>query len=270
MLIKGISAISVIAALVSFILTGRLYFIPIIFIACLLTLLLVWALSCVICTMFVDKDKPCKNNNPLFRFYANCIIDTVLQVLRVKLHVSGTEMLPAEKFLFVGNHRSSMDPIIEMGILRKYNTGFIAKRELFAIPVIGRIMHKCFCLSLNRGQPRDEVNTVIQAINIIRSNEATIGIYPEGTRNQGSGILPFKNGAFKIAQKAQCPIVVGYIRNSEQIMKNGPLKRTDVYLDIIGILSAEFAAKSSTAEIGEAIRNMFEKHIDNDLNGGQE
>lgn len=270
MLIKGISVISAIAALAAYVFAYRLYFVPLTFIACFLILLLAWALSCVICTMFVDKDKPCKKNNPLFRFYANCIIDTVLQVLRVKLHVSGTEMLPDEKFLFVGNHRSSMDPIIEMGILRKYNTGFIANRELFEIPVIGRIMHKNFCLSLNRGQPRDEVNTVIQAINIIRSNEATIGIYPEGTRNQGSGILPLKNGAFKIAQKARCPIVVGYIRNSEQIIKNGPLKRTDVYLDIIGMLSAELAAKSSTSEIGEAVKNMFEKCINNNLNGGQE
>lgn len=62
MLIKGISVISAIAALAAYVFAYRLYFVPLTFIACFLILLLAWALSCVICTMFVDKDKPCKKN----------------------------------------------------------------------------------------------------------------------------------------------------------------------------------------------------------------
>ncbi|MGN1116156.1 MAG: lysophospholipid acyltransferase family protein [Candidatus Ornithomonoglobus sp.] len=259
MLFKGIAVISAAAAVLSLVIMRRLYLVPVIFALCFAALFLLWALSCAVCALFVNKEKPCKAHSPLFRFYANCIIDSLMQLMRIKLHVSGEDILPREKFLFVGNHRSSMDPIIEMGVMRKYNIGFVAKRELFEIPVIGKIMHKCFCLSLNRGRTRDEVNTILQAIDIIRSQTASVGIYPEGTRNRGEGLLPFKSGAFKIAQKAECPIVVGFIRNSDRITKNAPFKRTDVYLEFAGVLSAGYIAQKGTAEISEAARSMLKK-----------
>lgn len=46
-------------------------------------------------------------------------------------------------------------------------------------------------------------------------------------------------------------------------MKNAPFKRTDVYLDFIGVLSTDYTKKSSTAEICEAVRAMLETNADN-------
>lgn len=262
MLIKGISLISVVATAILY-LNGAVenaIYIPVTFVIGFVLLFMLWAISCVICTFFIDKNKSCDRHSPIFRFYSNCIIDTLMQILRVKLHVSGTEILPKEKFLFVGNHRSSMDPILQMGVLRKYNIGFIAKQELFRIPAIGKLMHKCFCLSLNRGDPREDVKAIISAAELIKNQTAAIGIYPEGTRNKGEGLLPFKNGAFKIAQKAKCPIVVAKITNSEQIMKNAPFKKTNVHIDFIGVLDADFVAENSTVIIGDKVKAMLESN----------
>ena len=78
--------------------------------------------------------------------------------------------------------------------------------------------------------------------------------------------MPFMNGAFKIARKAQCPIVVAVIRNPEFIAKNAPFKKTDVYLDFIGVLDKDFVSQHTTAQIGDTvfamISNELHKQID--------
>lgn len=221
---------------------------------------LLFLLPCAIGALFVDKAKPCTKPSPFFRFYANRVIEIIMAVLRVKLHISGMENLPQEKFLMVGNHRSGMDPVIQMWVLRKYNVGFVAKKELFNIPFVGNIIHKCFCLSLDRGNPKEDVKAIIKAAEIIKTQTASIGIYPEGTRNEGEELLPFKNGAFKIAQKAQCPIVVALIKNSELIMKK-PFKRKDVYVEFIEIVPKDFVAQNSTTIIGEKVRSIMESKL---------
>ena len=53
--------------------------------------------------------------------------------MRIKLHVTGKEIIPDRNFLLVGNHRSAFDPILEMGCLSKHNLGFVAKKELYTL-----------------------------------------------------------------------------------------------------------------------------------------
>lgn len=222
---------------------------------------LIWAVSCVVCTVLVDLEKPARKRSRIYRWYANSIIALLKQVLRIRLHVTGLEQLPAEQFLLVGNHRSGLDPILEMGVFRHRHMGFVAKQELFKIPVIGKIMHKCFCLSLDRGDAREGMRTIMQGAELIKWQTASLGIYPEGTRNSGNSLLPFKNGAFKIAQKAGCPIVVAVIRNSELVLKRVPFQYTDVYIDIVGIIDGKAAMKTRTNQLSCQVRGMMEQGL---------
>lgn len=236
---------------------GKVYMIPVFFVISYIGCFLLWALSCFVCTRFINMKKEYHANSLLFRNYTNCIIDSLIKITRIKLHVSGTECLPDEKFLLAGNHKSAWDPLLTMGVLRGYNMGFVAKKEIFRIPIICRLMHRCFCLCLNRNDIRQQVKTINRAAEIIQSQEASIGIYPEGTRNRSKELMPFMNGAFKIAKKAECPIVIAVIRNPELISKNSPFKRTDVYLDFIGVLDKDFIKQHTTVQIGETIFNMM-------------
>ena len=126
--------------------------IPIVYAAAYIVFFLLWAISCFICTRFVNMKKDYSADSMLFRSYTNCIVDSLAQLMRIKLHVSGTEILPEEKFLLAGNHKSAMDPLLTMGVLRGYHMGFIAKKAIFRIPIICRLMHRCFCLSSGQGQ----------------------------------------------------------------------------------------------------------------------
>lgn len=261
MFFLGISVISALAAAVTYIISNLVISIPIASAASFIGLIFLWAAVGAIASLFVDTRNECKKSEWIFRFYAFCIIDIVTHLLRIRLHVSGSEILPGRNFLLVGNHRSAIDPILEMGVLRKYNLGFVAKKELFEIPVIGKIMHKRFCLSLDRENPRSKLQTIINAINVIKSGTASIGIYPEGTRNTGRRLLPFKDGAFKIAQKTGCPIVVATIRNSDLVRKNAPFRKTDVYLDFVGVLDSEYVKQHKCGQISDVVKGMMEKAL---------
>lgn len=239
----------------------ELWAIPIAFIVMALILLLIAVVSCFIYTRFIDLNKEYDKQSKINRFYVDCVIDTVMQFLRIKMHITGQEIMPKENYLFVGNHRGAMDPLVTMGVLRRYNMAFVAKKELFKIPIISRLMHRCFCLSLNRGDVKDSAKTILRAGQIIKDDLASMGIYPEGTRSQAEEMLPFMHGAFKVAKKAECPIVVGTIANTENIMKNAPFKRTHVDLDFIGVIDKEFVKEHNTVEISNAAREMMEKHF---------
>lgn len=265
MLFLGIVIISAAAAILLFIfdlISGIGMIVA--FCICFAVMLVLWALTCVIFSAFVDKSKPCMKHSRIFRFYANCIIDSVVQLMRIRLHVTGLEKLPEEKFLLVGNHKSSMDPILEMGVLRRYNVGFVAKKQLFAMPIIGKIMHKCHCVSLDRENPRKNVKTILNVIDIIKSGEASIGIYPEGRRNNGAGLLPFKPGAFKIAQKAGCPVVVAVIRNSELVKKNAPFRKTDVYVDFINVIGQTQVSGSTIEQMSAMVYNDMRNFLNHE------
>ncbi|MCM1060303.1 MAG: 1-acyl-sn-glycerol-3-phosphate acyltransferase [Eubacterium sp.] len=263
MLFFVITAISCIITVLFYVtgLTHNLFIVLPIFIACFVSVLLIWLLPCVICSMFVDLKKPCVKHSSFFRFYADSIISFIRSLFGIRVIVRGTELIPLEKFLLVSNHRSQMDPILELGVFSDYRIGLIAKQELFKAPIVSKIIHKCFCLPLDRSSSRRAAATIAQAADLIRTQTASIGIYPEGTCNIKPDLLPFRSGAFKIAQKAECPIVVAVIRDSELAAKCVPFKKIKVFVDIVGVIGADEVSQCKTSQLSDCVRRMMEKAL---------
>lgn len=71
-------------------------------------------------------------------------------------------------------------------------------------------------------------------------------------------LLPFHNGVFKIAQKAETPIVLLCVTGTEKISKRTPFRRTDVYLDVLEVFSAQGIQETKTEMIGTAVRRLIE------------
>ena len=67
---------------------------------------------------------------------------------------------------------------------------------------------------------------------------------------------------FRIAQKAGAPIAVMAIRGTEQIHKNVLRRRTDVYLNIAGIIPAERVAEMQARDIGAEVELMLRRSLD--------
>jgi 1-acyl-sn-glycerol-3-phosphate acyltransferase len=143
---------------------------------------------------------------------------------------------------------------------------FVSKPENFKVPFFGNMIRKCCFLPIDRENPRNAVKTVDKAANLIKADEVSVGIYPEGTRNKSYvGLLPFHNSVFKIAHKANnAPIVIVGVSGTEKIHKNTPWKRTHVYLEVMRTLSTEEVQAMRTNEIGkiteENLMEFLQKH----------
>ena len=235
-------------------------------IAILLSILAVCLLYIIflgICTMLVNPKKEYEHYSTFYHIVLKSVAFLMVHLLRIKVHVTGLEKIPADaKPLFVCNHRSNFDPIVTWHILNKWKLAFVSKPSNFKIPFLGRIVRKVCFLPIDRENPRNAIVTINKAAALIRNNEASVGIYPEGTRSKQCVLLPFHNGVFKIAQKADAPIVVMTVVGTEKIHKRTPFRRTHVYLDILDVISAENAKANKTEVIGTTVRELMENNIE--------
>ena len=70
-------------------------------------------------------------------------------------------------------------------------------------------------------------------------------------------MLTFRQGAFKIATKAEAPLVITTVDNTNKVKKNAPWKRTEITLRICEVIPAEEVAASSTAQLSERARKVM-------------
>lgn len=220
--------------------------------------LLLALLVCIaIISIFIDVTKPQRRRDTFFQWLTGYVMGLVTVLSRIRLHVSGLEKIPEGRWLLVCNHRSNYDPIVAGWVLRRRGIAFISKPENLKIPVVGPVIHKACYLSIDREDDRAAIRTIQESADLICRNVVSFGIFPEGTRSHSEEMLPFRNGAFKIAQKAHVPIVVAAIRGTEKVKDNFPWRATDVYFEICEVIGAEEAAAMKTTEIGEKVRTCI-------------
>jgi 1-acyl-sn-glycerol-3-phosphate acyltransferase len=137
----------------------------------------------------------------------------------VKLTVIGEENVPKDKsVLYVGNHRSFFDIILTYPRVPR-PTGYISKKEVKKVPILGIWMIFLDCLFLDRSDIRKGLEMVLNAIDKVK-NGISIFIYPEGTRNKTDDpLIDFHKGSFKIAQKSGCPIIPVVVNHTDDILE---------------------------------------------------
>jgi len=228
-----------------------------------LALLLLYVLLLGVCCLFVAPEKEYDKNSPFYRFLLDSATSAAMRLLRIRVYVSGIEKIPKDtKVLFVSNHRSNFDPIVTWYALKKWKIAFVSKPSNFKIPFFGRIIRKCCFMSIDRENPRNAIVTINKAAKLLKKQEVSIGIYPEGTRSKNCELLPFHNGVFKIAQKAETPIVVLCVTGTEKTSKRTPFRRSDVYLDVLEAFSGASIKETKTEMIGTAVRRLMEINIE--------
>jgi len=147
---------------------------------------------------------------PSYKFFrAAYRVVRVAVGLLYRFEARGKENIPEGAAMVCSNHSSSLDPILlafALGI--DCFTHFIAKIELYRIPVMAFVMRKLGTISVNRGMM--DVATIKQTLEYFKNNEK-VAIFPEGTRTSETEYVAAKNGAVKIAERAKVPLVPVYI-----------------------------------------------------------
>ena len=232
------------------------------FLICWAVLFILFGIICVIISLPVNINKEYAGTSRFYTTLFGLMLEFAGFLSGAKVIVNGRDKIPRkERFLFVSNHRSNYDPIIQCGEMKLQPMAFISKRANFRIPFIRRYMVRCRYIPLERKNMRNGAESVMKAARMISSGQSCIGVYPEGTRNTDGNLLDFHNGCFKIALWAKCPIVVSVIRGTENIRKNFPLRRTKVIMDIIDVIPYNRIEHMKTGEISELVRNMMEEHL---------
>ncbi len=214
-----------------------IWLIPVFFLGFLLVFHAVFWIYLLVITVPVNMNKPQEKYSKFYYFHLNVGYRYLCRMARCRIHVSGLEKVPVDRrFLLVSNHRSRFDNMFQAYILGSNHIAYISKPENFKIPLARKLMKKSGYLAIDRTNPKNAVGTIVKAIDYIQSGEISVGIFPEGTRSKDGKMGEMHAGSFKIATKAQCPIVVVTLRGTENIHKNAPWIPTDVYMDVLDVI----------------------------------
>jgi len=142
---------------------------------------------------------------------------TGVQIVGVKVQTVGLEKIdPARTYIFMSNHISNLDPPITLPLIPR-RTSVMVKKELFKVPILGRIMNIGSLVPVDRGNRdaglaavRDAVKAIEQGLNMT--------IYVEGKRSFDGKLLHFKKGPFYLAQECNVPVVPITISGTEAVM----------------------------------------------------
>ncbi|MFQ5951914.1 MAG: lysophospholipid acyltransferase family protein [Candidatus Omnitrophota bacterium] len=195
-------------------------------------------------------------------YYISRAIFTILMKVLMRVRIYGEENLPKPPFIITSNHASLMDPPLVGLACRKYPVDFMAKRELFDIPIIGSWTRRVRCISTDRG--RNSIRGIKEAIRRLKRGHV-IGVFPEGTRSVTGELQEAKLGTGFLIIKAGVPVVPVYVYGSaEGFPKGKGLKLGTRIGAIIGrpILPDDFSIKAGFGKKDyEAVSNMVMNRI---------
>ncbi|MBR2639530.1 MAG: 1-acyl-sn-glycerol-3-phosphate acyltransferase [Oscillospiraceae bacterium] len=215
---------------------------------------------CTLLSFFVDINRPLKKQSRYFYHLLSQVAYLLMRILRIKIHFSGKEYMPEDsKFLFVCNHLAWIDPGVALIYFKKHHLSFISKKETFSYPVANKFLYKTACLAIDRENDREALKTINKAAEYIQNGVCSIGIYPEGWVSKSGELLEFRHGAFRIAKKAGCPIIVAHLSGTDYALKKPFWKKCDVYFEIKGVVPVEYIREHKTAEISELAREIMIK-----------
>lgn len=143
--------------------------------------------------------------------------EKVVRAAKMDLEVRGRELVPpGEAFVVMANHQSFYDiPAVILAVPGPMT--FVAKAELFRVPVFGRAMETAGIVRVDRKDRAQSVASLHSAVTQLRSGRH-IYIAPEGTRSPTGMLNPFKSGGFRMALEAGARILPVSIDGTRHVL----------------------------------------------------
>jgi len=183
-----------------------------------------WTISATIvlatlCILVSFVDRTGNTVHGIVRVWAR----SILWVSGISVKVNGLSNIdPNQSYIFMSNHQSNFDiPVLLGGMM--FQTRWLAKAELFKVPIFGRAMRRAGFISINRSDRESAFQSLRKAADIIRAGTSVL-IFPEGTRSEDGKIRAFKKGGFVLAVDASVPVVPIVIRGTFQVMPKQRLR----------------------------------------------
>lgn len=144
---------------------------------------------------------------------------SVLDAAGVRSAVYGLERIPEGHVVFVCNHQSHYDALVFLAHVRKH-TRWVAKRELFRIPIFGGAMRRVGNIPVERSGSQKDRSRLSEAVQAVRER-VSVMFFAEGTRSPDGQLRPFKKGAAMLAIQAGVPVVPVAVSGTRLILPKG-------------------------------------------------
>jgi len=185
----------------------------------------------------------------------------ILFIAGTNMIIRGEENVPKDTaVLYVANHRSFFDILVTY-IRVPRPTGYVSKLEMQKFPLLSNWMRNLHCLFLDRKNIKEGMKTILTGIEKAKAG-ISICIFPEGTRNkENTGLLPFHEGSFKIAEKANVPVVPITLVNTADIFEDHfpKVKKTTVIIEYAEPIYLDKLEKEKKKFVGAYVRGIIEK-----------
>lgn len=152
--------------------------------------------------------------NPPFYDFAKMSVRTLARIVW-RARVYGTQNVPATGPLIVAcNHVSYLDPPL-LGSLCPRRISYMAKKELFVIPILGGVIRALGAYAVDR--EGSATAAIKRSLQVLQAGGA-VGIFPEGRRNL-TGDTPPQTGVALLAALAQVPVVPACVRGTDRALR---------------------------------------------------
>ena len=189
---------------------------------------------------------------------------SILFVSRVPVRVSGLSNIESGKsYIYMANHQSNFDIPVLLGYL-PVQFRWLAKAELFRIPVFGRAMLGAGYVKIDRFNQKSAFESIRTAARRLKDG-VSVMIFPEGTRSRDGSIQKFKKGGFVMAIQSGVPIIPVILRGTWPIMAKSSLRinRGDVEMEIGEPIDTTGYAMETKAELMDRVRMVICEKFDN-------
>lgn len=187
----------------------------------------------------------CVTINPLWRF-----------------RTSGVRIAdPRRPYVAVANHESFADIFLISHL--PWEMKWLSKAEIFRIPVMGWMMRMAGDIAVRRGERASRVEAMEACRDRLRK-KVSVMILPEGTRSKTSELLPFKDGAFRLAIEEGCPILPMAVAGTRHAMAKGSLlfNRAVAEVRVLPPIPTEGLTLDDLPALRERVRTMIQETRD--------
>jgi 1-acyl-sn-glycerol-3-phosphate acyltransferase len=205
----------------------------------------------IILTSFVTTGGEMPHN--VARIWAKCI----LAASNINVTVKGLSNLKRTgSYIYMPNHVSNFDiPVLQAYLPVQFR--WLAKAELFKIPIFGYAMKRAGYISIDRFDRNSAIQSLNKAAEIIRNGTSVI-IFPEGTRSKNKNIQSFKKGGFVLAVDSGVPIIPVIIHGTWTIMQKKQIlvRPGNVVLEIKKPINTLDYTRETKDDLMEKVRNI--------------
>ena len=198
-----------------------------------------------------------RTGNPV-HIIARLWAKSILFVSGIKVDLKGLSNIdPSKSYIYMSDHRSNFDIPVLLGCL-PIQFRWLAKAELFKIPIFGRAMSGAGYVKIDRSN-RESAFKSIDQVAAKMKNGVSVMIFPEGTRSEDGNVKPFKKGGFVMAVDTGAPIVPVILRGTRSIMAKGSwrINPGDVTLSIEKPIDTTGYTRDTKEDLIKIVRSVI-------------